>query len=267
MTPMELALYIFEMTLVGIGVGLISGALGLGGGILMVPAFVTFQAGMDVHTAKGTSLFIIIFVSLLNAWRHNRGLPDKPWRLAAYLAAGSIVGSYLGAWVTTMVTETMVIGVFMVLLGILAFRTFLLTPREVHEDEVRKRRVITVLIGLTAGFFGGATGTGGGAVLIPLALMAGIMTNDRAVGLSNMVMVATSFAGTLAHLRAEEIYVHAWTYGHVYLGLVPLVFIGSQIGSPLGKNLNHHLTLPRRRVLMGGLLLIIAVRLLWRLTA
>ena len=265
MPGMELALYIVEMTLVGIGVGLISGALGLGGGILMVPAFVTFIPGMDVHTAKGTSLFIIIFVALLNAWRHNRGVDPKPWTLAAFLAGGSIIGSFGGAWVTTLVSEELVIGVFMVLLGVLAFRTFLLKPREVTEDEVRRRRVLTVCIGLCAGFFGGATGTGGGAVMIPLALMAGIVTNERAVGLSNMVMVATAIAGTAAHLMAEEVYIHSLTYGHVYLGLVPLVFLGAQIGSPLGKKLNHHLTLPRRRILMGGLLLVIAVRLLWRL--
>lgn len=262
-----MAIYIIEMCLVGIGVGLISGALGLGGGILMVPAFMTFQMDMDMHTAKGTSLFIIIFVSLLNAWRLNHGVPNKPWRLAAFLAGGSIVGAYLGAWVTTKVSEEMVIGVFMVLLAALAIRTFLLKQREVREEEVHRRRVLTVCIGLCAGFFGGATGTGGGAVLIPLALMAGIVANNRAVGLSNMVMVATSIAGTVAHLRADAIYEHAWTYGHVYFGLVPLVFLGAQIGSPLGKKLNSHLTLERRRILMGGLLLVIAVRLMWRLMA
>ena len=65
----ELLLSVARMMLIGSGVGLISAALGWGGGILMVPAFLEFVPGMDPHTAKGTSLFIIVFVSTTNVWR------------------------------------------------------------------------------------------------------------------------------------------------------------------------------------------------------
>ncbi len=261
---MEMILYCSGMLAIGVGVGMISGSLGLGGGILMVPAFVAFVPDMDVHTAKGTSLFIIIFVALLNAWRQNKDLPVKPWGLAAYFAAGSIGGSYVGAWVTTLMPEKAVLALFIVLLGGLAVRTFLLTPHEVHEDEVRRRRGTPVLIGLAAGMVGGATGTGGGMVLVPLALYAALSVNERVVGLSNMVMVATSAAGSVAHFRAEAVYDAPWTVGHVYLVLVPLVFLGAQAGSLLGVRINTWLTLPRRRVVLGVLLLVISARLLLR---
>jgi len=259
----DLTNYVLQF-LVGIGVGVISGALGLGGGILMVPAFMTFVPDMETHTAKGTSLFIIIFVATLNAWRLNKHLDRWPWVLAAYLAGGSIIGSYAGAWITSRAPEGLVLGFFIVLLVALTVRTFLLQATEVTPERVRQRRGITLLIGLAAGLFGGATGTGGGSVLIPLALMAGIVSNERVVGLSNLVMVATAIAGTVAHLNAERIYPHDPTVGHVYFGLVLLVFIGAQIGSPLGKRINAQLTLPRRRVLMAGLLVIITLRLLYR---
>ncbi len=251
--------------LIGIGAGLISGALGLGGGVLMVPAFMTFVPGMETHTAKGTSLFLIIFVSAVNAWRQNQPLREVPWELAGWLALGSIVGSYTGAWVTSALSEKVTLYVFLALIIMMAVRTFLLKHRSVHDDEVRRRRTAAIGIGLLAGIFGGATGTGGGSVLIPLALMAGLVVNERAVGLSNLVMVATAIAGSIAHLRAEPIYPSDWTVGHVYLGLVPLVFIGAQISSPLGERINRWLTLPRRRLLMGLLLLLIACRLLYRL--
>ncbi len=251
--------------LVGIGAGLISGALGLGGGVLMVPAFMTFVPGMETHTAKGTSLFLIIFVSAINAWRQNQPLREVPWELAGWLALGSIAGSYTGAWVTSILSERVTVIVFLALIVLMAIRTFLLKHKAVHDDEVRRRRVAAVSIGLLAGVFGGATGTGGGSVLIPMALMAGLVVNERAVGLSNLVMVATAIAGTAAHLRAEPIYPSDWTVGHVYFGLVPLVFIGSQISSPLGERINRWLTLPRRRLLMGLLLLLIACRLVYRL--
>jgi uncharacterized membrane protein YfcA len=64
---------------------------------------------------------------------------------------------------------------------------------------------------------------------------------------------------------ATPIYPSDWTVGHVYFGIVPLVFLGAQISSPLGERLNHLLTLPRRKALMGVMLLLIALRLGYRL--
>jgi uncharacterized membrane protein YfcA len=218
---------------------------------------------MDPHTAKGTSLFIIIFVALLNAWRQTRQWESRPWQLAAYLAAGSIVGGYFGSWITNLLSGQVVLGVFIVLLVVLAWRTFFIRPREVKEDALQQRRSLSVLIGLFAGIAGGATGTGGGSVLIPLALLAGIVINDRAVGLSNMVMVATAIAGSIANLQADAVYAGEWTCGLVAFELVPLIFIGSQVGSPIGRRLNTRLTLERRRVVMGVLILVITVRLGW----
>lgn len=247
----------------GVGVGVMGGSLGLGGGVLMVPAFMAFGL-LDTHTAKGTSLFIIIFVSALNAWQLNRGLAHKPWRLAAYMAAGSIVGGYASAWVTTLVSEAVILWIFIVLMAFLAARTFMIKPRAVHEEEVRQRRPISVLIGFLAGVAGGATGTGGGALLIPMALIAGIISNERAVGLSNLVMVCTSIAGSIAHLMAEPIVHTPWVVGHVNLALAPLVFFGAQLGSPYGLRLNAKMTLKHRREAMGVLLVLISLQLLYK---
>jgi uncharacterized membrane protein YfcA len=264
---MDWLFYSVEMLLLGAGVGLLSAALGLGGGILMVPAFMTFIAGMDEHTAKGSSLFIIIFVALLNAWRHNRGRDDIPWALAAVLAVGSVSGGFAGAWVTARLEASTVIAIFLVFIMAVGLRTFFIEPRHVDESAVRRRTPLALLIGLVAGLAGGATGTGGGAVLIPLALMTGIASNMRVVGLSNMVMVATSIAGTVAHLQAEAIFQGPYTVGHVEFSMAPLVFLGAQLGSLPGKRINALLTLPRRRVVMGVLLLLVSARMAWGLWA
>ncbi|HNR29916.1 MAG TPA: sulfite exporter TauE/SafE family protein [Candidatus Hydrogenedentes bacterium] len=264
---MGLLVYVAGMLLLGIGVGLFSAALGLGGGLLMVPAFIAFVPHMDEHTAKGTSLFIIIFVSLVNAWRLNKDHVYVPWRLATVLGAGSIVGSYLGAWITTQMSGRAVIVVFIVFVVIVGIRTLFLQESIVPEARVHRHSILAVLIGLAAGAAGGATGTGGGAVLIPLALAAGIVSNARAVGLSNMVMVATSIAGSVAHFQAAPLFPGRWTVGHVALSLAPLVFVGAQLGSIPGVRINALLSLPRRRVVMAAVLLLIAGRLTYRVFA
>jgi hypothetical protein len=123
---------------------------------------------------------------------------------------------------------------------------------------------LAVLIGLVTGVVGGMTGTGGGIVFVPLALLAGLVVNERVVGLSNMVMVVTSIAAAAAHLMADRLSDIPGTVGQVNLAMAPLLFLGAQIGSPWGKKLNDRLTLHRRRAVMGVLLLVIAARLVWR---
>jgi hypothetical protein len=254
-------LYVIEMLLIGAGVGLISNALGLGGGILMVPAFLFFVTGMDPQTAKGTSLFIIIFVAAVNSWRLNHGVKHGQNALAAFLAAGSIVGGYASAWFTSRLPDTVVIWTFVAFLAVAAVRTFLLEPKPVAEADLKKRNGMAVVIGLCAGIVSGATGTGGGLIVVPLVLMAGIVTNERAVAVSNMVMVATCIASTAAHMLAEKTTELDWTVGQVNVSMAPLVFIGAMLSAPYGRKLNKVLTLPRRRIAMGILLAIIAIRL------
>jgi len=95
----------------------------------------------------------------------------------------------------------------------------------------------------------------------------GLATVRRVVGLSNLVMVATALAATAAHFRAERLCDLPWTIGQVNLALAPLVFVGAQIGSPWGKRVNSALTLGRRRVVMGVLLVVLAGRLITRALA
>ena len=233
----------------------------------MLPVFLALVPGIDAHTAKGTSLTIVVFVALCNAWRLERRESNIPWRLTFLLASASIGGSFFGAWVTTKMPENFVLLIFMSVLLYLGIQTFMLKPVRVHESEVRRASGVSIVIGLIAGVVGGATGTGGGIVMVPLALKAGIASNLRVVGLSNMVMVPTAAAGALAHLLAKQSYAYPWTAGQIYLPLVPLVFLGAQLASPLGTMVNARLSLHKRRVLLGSLLVMIAIQILVRLVS
>lgn len=257
-------LFIVEMLLLGAGVGLISGALGLGGGIFMVPAFLMFVPGMDGHTAKGTSLFIIFFVAAVNAWQLNRHVERVPWVLAGKLAGGAIAGSYLGAWATTLLPEAAVLLVFSGLLLVMAWQLFGSAGAPQPLAGTRPWWLCGPLIGGYSGLAGGATGTGGGLILVPLTLQTGLATNKNATALSNMVMVAIAAAGSIAHVRATPVSDLAWTYGHINLQVVPWVFAGAQAGALAGRHLNHRLSLKWRRVILGVLLVAIVASLVYR---
>jgi len=80
----------------GLIVGMVSGVVGIGGGILFVPALI-WLLGMDQHKAQGTSLGALLApVGILAFWEYYRkGNADI--RVAAFLALGFLVGAYLGA--------------------------------------------------------------------------------------------------------------------------------------------------------------------------
>lgn len=82
--------------LVGVVVGLVSGVVGIGGGVLFVPALV-WLFGMDQYKAQGTSLGALLApVGILAFYEYYRnGHADL--RIALLLAAGFLVGGYFGA--------------------------------------------------------------------------------------------------------------------------------------------------------------------------
>ena len=82
--------------LIGLAVGVISGVVGIGGGILFIPALV-YLLGMDQYKAQGTSLGALLAPVGLLAFLeyYRRGHADL--RVALLLAVGFFVGGYFGA--------------------------------------------------------------------------------------------------------------------------------------------------------------------------
>jgi len=86
----------WTMLLVGVVVGMVSGVVGIGGGILFVPALV-WLAGMDQHRAQGTSLGALLAPVGILAFLEYYRKGNADLRVAALLAAGFLVGGYFGA--------------------------------------------------------------------------------------------------------------------------------------------------------------------------
>lgn len=81
--------------LLGGAVGLTAGYMGVGGGIIAVPAF-TLLLGMTQQAAQGTSLAVILVTAPAGAWEHSR-LGNVVWRLVPLLALGAAIGGPLGS--------------------------------------------------------------------------------------------------------------------------------------------------------------------------
>ncbi|MBN1348040.1 sulfite exporter TauE/SafE family protein [candidate division KSB1 bacterium] len=88
----DIALYL----LLGLVIGTISGLIGIGGGVLIVPALI-YLFSMTQHQAQGTTLSLLVPpIGLLAAWTYyKQGFVDI--KIAAFICLGFFIGGYIGA--------------------------------------------------------------------------------------------------------------------------------------------------------------------------
>ena len=84
------------LLLVGLLVGMVSGVVGIGGGILFVPALV-WLAGMSQHKAQGTSLGALLLPVGIFACMEYYRKGNADLKEALLLALGFLIGGYFGA--------------------------------------------------------------------------------------------------------------------------------------------------------------------------
>ena len=106
--------------LIGLGAGVLSGLLGVGGGILVVPAL-TVLIGLSQLRAEATSLLAVIPVALVGAWRQHRYGNVRP-REALLLGALSAVGVLGGVVLSNVLPERGLRIAFAVLTLVIAAR-------------------------------------------------------------------------------------------------------------------------------------------------
>ena len=103
---------------IGLVAGTFGGLLGVGGGIVMVPAMV-YLMQTNIKTAIGTSLVVIIPTALTGAFKHQQ-LGNIDWKVAALLVPTAILGGFAGAALTKHLPADVLkkcFGGFMILAG------------------------------------------------------------------------------------------------------------------------------------------------------
>lgn len=111
---------IITTLLIGLGAGILSGLVGVGGGIVMVPALVFFLQ-YNQHQAQGTSLAVltlpvVIIASLYYYHQCKQAGSPIDLRVVGVLAAGFVVGAYFGSKLALSVDQALLKKIFAVIL-------------------------------------------------------------------------------------------------------------------------------------------------------
>lgn len=109
------------LLILGLAAGVLSGLLGIGGGILIVPALVLIF-GLNQHAAQGTTLALMVPpIGLLAAWvYYKQGYVDI--RAAALICLGFFIGGLIGARFATTIDAGLLKRLFGVVLLLVALK-------------------------------------------------------------------------------------------------------------------------------------------------
>lgn len=244
---------------VGLASGVLSGAFGIGGGLVTTPA-IRLLLGFPALIAVGTPLPVILPGAVTGAityWR--RGSADV--RAGIVMGVVGSAGSVAGAWLSQWAGGTFVLIATAVVIALASADMLLqhrramiagaggaaatsdatsaraavgegesdegLAPPVSEAHQASRRSLVLVLIGIVAGLYSGFLGLGGGFVIVPgLTRWLG-MPVKRAIGTSLVTVAVLSIPGTIAHSLLGHI---DWSLaGLLALGVVPGALIGAKL--------------------------------------
>jgi len=216
--------------------GMVLGTLGGGGSILTVPILV-YVVGYDPKAAIGMSLAVVGVTSAVGAIGHRRRGNVRLGRAAIFAASG-VVGTLAGTRLATLVTGTVQLTLFAVVMLLAA--GFMLRGSRAPAGAAAggaaptpppRPFLLTATDGLVIGMLTGLVGVGGGFLIVPALVLLGRLPMHHAVGTSLAVIAINALTGFVGYL--DQITVD-WGF---MLGFTACAVAGILAGSRLAGRL------------------------------
>ena len=204
-------------------VGVALGVTGGGGSLLAVPMLV-YGLALAPREAFGVSLAAVGATALIGVVPRIRAGQVEVGTAVLFAVAG-MFGAPLGTWVAGMISETVLLAMFAVLMLVIAGRMWnrskanSVEPRQAVCDTgtggptcqrttdgrlrlTSRCTMLLAVVGLTTGFLSGMFGVGGGFVIVPALVLFSGMSIHKAVATSLLVIVLVSVSGVASHIAA-----------------------------------------------------------------
>ncbi len=254
--------------LLGASAGFLSGLIGIGGGLVVVPGLAIlfhyhseFQPASLMQMAIGTSLAAMVVTTSSSLRAHlKRGFEIKS--ICRSLIPGVILGTICGALVADWLNSHVLRMVFGAFVFIAALRIFF--AKELQPKRELPKGAFMVIIGVLIGLISGMLGIGGSVMTIPFLTYCGVSLR-RSVTVSVAVGIAVAIVGSISYILTglNEPGLPPHAIGHVYwpawLGLI----VGSMILAPIGARLSHRLPVQLLVKIFSIFLFAVAAHMFW----
>lgn len=258
---------LFLIALTGSLAGVLSGLLGVGGGIILVPGLYTiFTLGGYtppdlMHLCVGTSLAIIIPTGLTSARGHwRRGAVDRQalGKIAPYLVLGVMAGSYA---ITRISGESLTVFFAGMLCVIAALMQ--VDPEKHRLRDALPRQPEPAIVAGIVGIISTLMGIGGASLNVPYMAANG-MSIHRAVGTASAmgpVIALPAVAGFIwAGWGAEGL--PPYSLGYINLAAFAVIIPVSMLCAPLGVRLAHRFSKKTLRRCFSFFMVLVAVKMM-----
>ena len=246
--------------------GFMAGLLGVGGGIIMVPALyyaftvLDFDIATRMHISVGTSLAIIVPTSIISAKTHMEHKAvdvNLVKSFGIFIVLGVIGGTFLAVNLRT--------SDFILFFSIMAFIVglfFIFFRDKFLENPKKIKDSIKNISGVAVGFISVLLGIGGGSLMVPFMRTFGYDIR-KSIGTASAIGILIAISGTITMITGGEIINNIstpYTIGYInlfgFIVFVPVTMLMARIGAKAVYKIDKKL-LSR---IFGSFLIIVSIR-------
>ncbi|MEK6268659.1 MAG: sulfite exporter TauE/SafE family protein [Planococcus sp. (in: firmicutes)] len=255
------------MAVVGVMSGILGALIGLGGGVILVPALLfmgtsfAFFPELSPQKIVGLSVIMMIFTGLSSTLAYMK-VRTVDYKSGFIFFAGSAPGTIVGAFINKnldLPSFNLYFGILLVFLSVLLLLRDHLKAVHWFVDNGRKTTFIdrenkqyiygypiwfalllTFFVGIASGLFG----IGGGSIIVPAMILLFLFPPHVAVGTSMLMVFLSALVNSVTHISLGNV---PWIYT---LAVVPGAYIGAKIGAALNKGLNSEMLVTILRIVL-----------------
>lgn len=255
------------LVVIGLASGIVGALVGLGGGIILVPAtlYIGVNLGMiggiTPQSVVGLSVIMMIFTGLSSTLAYMK-MKTIDFRSGFIFFIGSVPGTLLGAFVNKgldLPSFNLYFGILLIILSLLLLVRNYLKPvnwfvnngkQQTFTDKTGETFIygypvwFALLLTFFVGFSSGLFGIGGGSILVPAMILLFLFPPHVAVGTSMFMVLLSALVNSVTHISLGNV---PWLYT---IPVIPAAYIGAKIGARLNQKMKSETLVIALRIVL-----------------
>jgi len=246
--------------------GFLAGLLGIGGGLIVVPALVYLLPQLGISNevimpmALATSLSTIVITSSSATLAHHKNR-NIPWNITKPLMFIVAFGALVGAFIADHLSAQALTSFFAIAVVILA--SYMLLSIRLQRYKEMPSKIKLQFISLLTGVVASLMGMAGGAILVPILTYFGTPLR-HCIGIATVCGVMVALFGSLGYIISgfgNEL-LPVWSLGYVYLPALSGIALTSSLFAPVGVKYAAKVPVQTLKKLFAIFLIIVAMKMM-----